>query len=106
MITFMNYPLPLAILDTETTGFYSDTDRIIEIGILRIENGVEVGCFNTLIDPERILPTHITNITGITNVMLAHAPRWGEVADDVSAILTGALFIAHNASFDLGFVRK
>ena len=106
MLLRMNYPLPLAILDTETTGLDPRGDRIIEIGIIRVENGSETRRFNALINPECALPAIITEITGITDNMLVSAQKFESIAEEVSDILDGAIFVAHNAPFDLGFVRS
>jgi DNA polymerase-3 subunit epsilon len=64
---------------------------------------VEVA-FDSLVNPERYIPASITSVTGITNEMVARAPRFAEVSDAVLAALSGRIFVAHNARFDWNFV--
>lgn len=97
--------LNLAIVDVETTGGFAQSDRIIEIGIIRIEKGKMVEKYNTLIDPERYLTPFITNLTGITDKQLEKAPTFISVQDTVAELLNNAIFVAHNAHFDYGFVK-
>ncbi len=95
----------LAIVDVETTGTGYD-DRIIEIGILRIENGVCVETYKTFLDPERELSPWITRLTGITQDDVQDAPHFADVASDVARLLKGAIFVAHNVAFDYAFVKS
>ncbi len=97
---------PLAIVDVETTGTNSFYHRIIEIAVLRVEHGAIVGTFHSLVNPGRYVSPVITQITGITNEDLASAPPFEEVADEVKEALDDALFVAHNARFDYGFVKR
>jgi len=94
-----------AIVDTETTGTSPAFGEIIEIGILRIENGEVVKKYQTLIRPTRRVSYTITGVTGITNEQLESAPSFSEVADDIFDMLDGAVFVAHNARFDYGFLK-
>jgi len=96
----------LAIVDTETTGTSPNYNQIIEIGILRIEDGVLVDTYKTLIKPARPLPDVITSLTGISNAELDDAPSFDEVALRVRELLTGAVVVAHNARFDYGFIKN
>jgi DNA polymerase-3 subunit epsilon len=98
--------LNLAILDVETTGTSAAYDRIIEIGVLRIEDGRLVETYSTLVDPERSISYHIESLTGITNEDLAGAPTFSDIKDELLRILDGCIFVAHNARFDYGFVRR
>ena len=86
-------------VDTETTGLIPLRDRIIEIGLLRIEGGEVTARFQTLLQPDVMLPAIITEITGITDDDLVTAPRFGDVAEQIASLLDGALFVAHNAEF-------
>jgi len=92
-------------VDTETTGLSPQNDRVIEIGLIRIEGGKEVDRFHTLLDPEVTLPEIITQITGITDADLVGKPKFTDVAVELANILDGALFVAHNADFDLRFIQ-
>ena len=98
--------LSLAIIDVETTGLSALHDRIIEIGVLRIEDGKEVARFESLINPERHVSEHITGITGITPEVLENAPTFEKIAHELYELLEGCIFVAHNARFDYGFIRS
>jgi len=94
-----------AIIDIETTGLNARKDRITEIAIF-IHDGEKItDRFETLINPEVRIPFHITALTGISNKMVAEAPRFFEVARKVVEMTEGKIFVAHNASFDYNFIR-
>ena len=95
-----------AFLDIETTGGNSTRDRITEIGIRFWRAGELVGEWQTLLNPETRISRFIENFTGISNEMVAEAPLFAEVADDLEAQLTGTVFVAHNARFDYGFIKS
>ncbi len=92
------------VLDLETTGGNAVHDRITEIAAVRVENGVEVARWSTLVNPGVGIPPFIQSLTGISDAMVASAPRFEDVADDLLAILKDAVFVAHNVRFDHGFV--
>ncbi len=94
-----------AIVDVETSGT-GRSDRIIEIGILRIQNGVCVETYKTFLNPEKQISTWITRLTGITNSDLEDAPQFEDVADEVARLLKGAIFVAHNVAFDYAFIKS
>ena len=94
------------VLDVETTGLNTFTDKIIEIGAVRLEGGREVKEFSMLIDPERPVPQKVTELTGITNGMLRDQKRIGEVIGDFAKFCEGAVLVAHNAGFDTAFFRR
>ena len=96
---------PFVCIDTETTGLKPDRDRLIEVGLVRIEEGKEVDRYQTLLQPGISLPAIITDITGITDEDLLDAPRFQDVAEEIASFLDGALFVAHNAEFDYGFLK-
>ncbi len=93
-------------VDTETTGLSPLRDRIIEIGILRVEGGEVTDRFQTLLQPDVMLPAIITEITGITDDDLTLAPHFEDVAEEIARLLDGALFVAHNAEFDYSFLTN
>ena len=99
------YSKPVVIVDVETTGGSAATNRLIEIGIIRIENGVEVRRFESLIQPGQSVPVFVQNLTGISDHDLESAPVFKEIADEVESCLKDALFIGHNVRFDYDFVR-
>src|SRR4030095_1737326 len=95
-----------AIVDIETTGGLVKRDKITEIAIV-LHNGVNViDQYQTLINPERSIPPFISNMTGITDDMVADAPLFCEVAKEIVLRTEGAIFVAHNARFDYGFLRE
>ena len=106
-VTWVQDPLqPYVVVDIETTGGRSDTHRITEIGMVKVVAGKVVDTWQSLINPERPIPPAITRLTGITNDMVAHAPTFAAVADDVEAFTEDAIFVAHNVNFDYGFIRQ
>jgi len=95
-----------AIIDVETTGGVARHERITEIAIVLHDGQAVVDSFSTLINPERSIPWNITMVTGITDEMVAQAPRFYEVAKQIVQMTEGAVFVAHNVSFDYSFVRE
>jgi DNA polymerase-3 subunit epsilon len=95
----------LVFLDLETTGGSALDDRIIEIGLIEVDRGRYVGEWSTLVNPGRSVPFGIQNLTGITDAMLADAPRFADVAAMLVQRLAGKVLVAHNARFDYGFVK-
>ena len=94
------------VLDFETTGLNPNMDEIIEIGAVRLEHGREVGEFSQLIDPGRAIPEKVVELTGINAAMLAGQPTLAEVFPKFAKFLEGAVLVAHNASFDMAFLRR
>lgn len=94
------------VVDVETTGGSAGFHRVTEIGAVKIQNGHVIEEFQTLINPERSIPAYITQITGITNQMVADAPTFGEIAERFLAFMDGAIFVAHNVRFDYGFIQR
>lgn len=99
-------PGKIAFVDIETTGTSLRRDRIIEIGVLRVENNRLVDQFESLINPETRLPPEITMLTGITEKDLDRAPNFHGVKKDLRQILGDCVFSAHNVRFDYGFVKR
>jgi DNA polymerase III subunit epsilon len=97
---------PFAIVDVETTGSDPATDRVTEIAVLQIERFALTGQWSTLVNPGRPMPTPIQALTGITQEMLEQAPRFGQIAVELYERLAGRVFVAHNARFDYGFLRR
>ncbi|WP_157960457.1 exonuclease domain-containing protein [Marinimicrobium alkaliphilum] len=96
---------PLAIVDIETTGGSVTRDRITEIGIVEVDaEGVRE--WSTLINPQIPIPYTIQRFTGITDAMVADAPRFEQVAKEIFLRLEGKVFVAHNVRFDYGFLRN
>jgi DNA polymerase III subunit epsilon len=98
-------PMEFAVVDIETTGGMPQSHGITEIAIV-IHNGQEVtGKYVTLINPQQKIPPFIVNMTGISDDMVATAPLFEEVAPQIFNLLHGRIFVAHNVSFDYGFVH-
>jgi DNA polymerase-3 subunit epsilon len=95
-----------AIIDVETTGGVARFERITEIAVVLHDGQAVIDTFSTLINPERSIPWNITTITGITDEMVAQAPKFYEVAKRIVEMTEGAVFVAHNVSFDYSFVRE
>ncbi|MDR1464079.1 MAG: PolC-type DNA polymerase III [Oscillospiraceae bacterium] len=93
------------VFDVETTGLSPDQDRLIEIGAVRVRNGQSCESFQTFVDPQRPLPPKIVELTGIGPEMLAGAPGEWEAAQAFSDFCGGAPLVAHNARFDLHFLK-
>ena len=94
------------VVDVETTGLNPTEDRITEIAMMKVKNGILQDEFSTLINPLVTIPASITNLTGIDNLMVADAPTAREVASTIADFLGDAVFVAHNAPFDWGFVSE
>jgi DNA polymerase-3 subunit epsilon len=93
------------VLDLETTGGNRADDTITEIGVVKVRGGRCLGTFHTLVNPGRAIPPQITVLTGLTDAVVRTAPRIETVLGSLMDFLGDAVFVAHNASFDLGFVR-
>ncbi len=94
------------VVDVETTGLSSKHDRIIEIALLRVRNNVAVARYSQLINPRRKISSHTSELTGITNDMVAEMPTIDEVEKDVLNFLQQDLIVGHNVSFDIRFLNS
>ncbi|WP_432572184.1 exonuclease domain-containing protein [Kineococcus sp. SYSU DK005] len=99
------YPHPYAVVDVETTGMDSATDRVVQVAVVQLgADGRVEGTWNSLVDPGRDPgPTHVH---GITAEALRGAPTFAQVAEQVAGLLAGRVLVAHNARFDWGFLRE
>lgn len=93
-------------LDIETTGLSSANDRIIEIGAVKIAAGELVDRFSQLIDPEVNIPEKIVELTGIDDEMVKGKPHIDEVMPDLINFIGNAAVVAHNAKFDISFIKR
>jgi DNA polymerase III subunit epsilon len=99
--------LSYVVVDVETTGTSPwSGDRITEIAAIVVRDGVVAERFETLVNPERSIPPMITNLTQINWEMVKDAPRFRDICDDVVRVLSGHVFVAHNADFDWRFVSS
>ena len=94
------------VFDIETTGLNSHTNEIIEIGAVKIKAGRIVDRYSQLINPERPIPYHITEITSITDEQVANEPKIDEVIGKFVDFVGDAVLVAHNAPFDMGFIKR
>ena len=93
------------VVDLETTGGGTDTEAITEIGAVKVRGGEVLGEFATLVDPGRGIPPLITVLTGITDLMVASAPPIAAVLPAFLDFARDAVLVAHNAPFDVGFLK-
>jgi DNA polymerase-3 subunit epsilon len=93
------------VVDLETTGGGTDSEAITEIGAVKVRGGQVLGEFATLVDPDRGIPPLISVLTGITDLMVASAPRIEEVLPAFLDFARDTVLVAHNAPFDVGFLK-
>jgi len=99
-------PDKLAFVDIETTGARSQTDRILEIGIVRVEENIVTRTYQTLLNPQMYVPPEITALTGIRQEDVQNAPIFLEIMDEVLETLKDCVFVAHNVRFDYSFLKR
>lgn len=95
-----------AVIDIETTGGSYRYERIIEIAIVIFDGEKIIDTFQSLINPEMLIPMHITRLTGISNDMVKEAPKFYEVARKIVELTEDKVFVAHNVNFDFAFIKK
>jgi DNA polymerase-3 subunit epsilon len=108
--TTLELGVPLAavtfcVVDLETTGGSPVNARITEIGAVRVRGGERLGTFQTLVDPREPIPRTVTHLTGIDDRLVAGAPTIEQVLPAFVEFLRGAVVVAHNATFDVGFLN-
>jgi DNA polymerase III subunit epsilon len=108
LIDDLGTPLPevcFVILDLETTGGSPEDSQITEVGAVKVRGGEVLGEFQTLVNPGGAIPPFISVLTGITDAMVAGAPRMEAALPPLLEFLRGAVLVAHNAPFDVAFLR-
>ena len=93
------------VFDIETTGFSAVNDRIIEIGAVKVENGMITEKFSEFVNPERPIPFEIEKLTSINDRMVEDAPNISVILPQFMDFCGGSVLVAHNADFDTGFIR-
>lgn len=93
------------VVDIETTGGRAGNHRITEIGAVKMQRGEVIDQWQSLLNPERIIPKNIIALTGIDQTMVADAPLFADIADNLREFMQGAIFVAHNVNFDYGFIK-
>lgn len=99
-------PKALSFIDVETTGTSPQFGRIIEVGIIRVEDGKVVEEFSSLVNPGTSVNPFIFSMTGIDPEELEEAPSFYSLKDQIRQLLTDSIFVAHSAMFDYSFVKK
>lgn len=94
------------VFDLETTGLSSRTEQIIEIGAVKAVHGIIIDRFQTFVNPERKLPSNIINLTNINDNMLKDAPKIDEALQRFLEFIGDAVLVAHNAVFDIAFLKE
>ncbi|WP_101772748.1 PolC-type DNA polymerase III [Peptostreptococcus faecalis] len=102
----LDFDQKFVVFDIETTGFSPTNDNITEIGAVLIENGSIKDQFSSFVNPKMDIPYKVQEITGITNEMVEDAPPIEEVLSDFMNFSKEAVFVAHNADFDTGFISQ
>ena len=94
------------VLDLETTGLSAKTEKITEIGIMKIVNGEVVDKFSEFVNPEKHIPERVQEVTHITDDMVIDSPKIDEIFPRVLEFIKGSVLVAHNATFDIGFLKN
>ena len=94
-----------SVVDIETTGG-SHGNRITEIAIVKTDGSKIIDRFQSLINPEVFIPKSISLLTGISNDMVASAPTFEDIADELVSQLADTIFVAHNVSFDYSIIKS
>ena len=93
------------VLDLETTGLSFRTEKITEIGIMKVKNGEVIESFETFVNPEKPIPYEVVEVTKITDDMVKDAPTIKEIFPKVLEFIGDSVLVAHNADFDIGFLK-
>jgi DNA polymerase-3 subunit epsilon len=94
------------VVDVETTGGSGHAHRMTELAAVKMQHGKVIDRFQTLLNPQRDIPTTITRVTGISNAMVANAPLFADIAEEFSEFMKDTIFVAHNVAFDYGFISR
>jgi len=92
--------------DTETTGFSGANDRVVEIGVIKFKDGHVLERKSWLVNPGRKIPSYTLKVHGISDDMVANEPTFKEAYPKFKAFIEGSVLLAHNARFDISFIRE
>ncbi len=93
------------VLDLETTGFSPVTEKITEIGIMKIQGGKVIDEFSSFVNPQKPIPARVVEVTNITDDMVSDAETIDKVFPKMLDFIEGSVLVAHNAEFDMGFLK-
>ena len=93
------------VFDLETTGISHLTEKITEIGIIKIKNGEVIDTFETFVNPEKPIPQEVVEVTHITDDMVKDAPTIDKIMPKVLEFMKDSVLVAHNADFDIGYMK-
>ena len=93
------------VLDLETTGFSPRLEKITEIGIMKYQDGKVIDKFSCFVNPEKSIPPRVVEVTGITDDMVRNAETIDKVFPKLLEFIKDSVLVAHNAEFDVGFLR-
>ncbi len=94
-----------SVIDVETTGLSAKTNRVIEIGLVKVRNYKIVERYETLINPGSYIPGFISQLTGITDDDVANAPFFSDIVEDLKQFIGETIISGHNLSFDSSFIK-
>ena len=100
-----NIDTTYCVLDLETTGFSPVTEKITEVGIMKIKNGEVIDSFSCFVNPEKPIPERVVEVTHITDDMVKDAETIDKVFPKILEFCKDSVIVAHNASFDVGFLK-
>ena len=97
--------ITFSFLDLETTGIDPISERIVEVGLVKVRNNEIIEEYSQLVNPKQPMSAYVTQLTGIKPVELLSAPTFDEIADELEALLADSLLVAHNVRFDYSFLE-
>ena len=101
-----NIDTTYCVLDLETTGFSAVTEKITEVGIMKVKDGEVIDEFACFVNPEKHIPQRVTEVTNITDEMVKDAETIDKVFPKILEFIEGSVLVAHNAPFDIGFLKQ
>jgi len=96
--------LVFSVVDVETTGMYAEFNRVMDIGVVKVKGGKVIEEWETLINPQQVIPRYITSFTKISKAHVKNKKEFSHFASKVDETLKGSVFVAHNVHFDYWFL--